>query len=314
MPFIDHDLLPQPTTDLFVARRNLDEAGYCLLEQAIDPEHVRAVRARLLQQAAAEKELGVASFDAGPDGTGINQRLWFLVNKGQVFRDLLSNAVIRELVGHILGKHYLLSSMTANIARAGGIIGWHVDQWWFPPSVERNSDYVRPGSITREQFRDRNFYDDNFIPPPVIAPAVACNAMWMISDFTKDNGATLVVPGSHQWGRLPHASENPDIDVVPVIGPAGTVAVFEARLWHSTGASVSDCDRLGVLSYFCAPQFRQQENLQLGLDPRILETASEDLLTLLGYRPYQSYGRINGPDNKFNRPGERALGELRPGK
>ncbi len=312
METIDHDALPQPTTDLELARRNLDEFGYCLLENALDAARVGALRERLVEQAEAERELGAASFDAGPDGRGINQRVGFLVNKGQVFRDLLSHPTLRELVGHVLGERYLLSSMTANIARAGGTVGWHVDQWWFPAPVERNSDYVRPGSITPERYRNRHFHEEDVEDRPLIAPAVACNSAWMISDYMEENGATLVVPGSHLWGRLPHANENPDVEAVALTGPAGTAAVFDARTWHSTGASVSPTDRLGILAYFSAAQFRQQENFQLGLDPEVLENASEDLLALFGFKLFHSYGRIGSPDKEFIRLGERALGELRP--
>ena len=47
--------------------------------------------------------------------------------------------------------------------------------------------------------------------------------------------------------------------------------VFDGRLWHGTGAHTGGCDRLGALATFCCPQFRQQENQTLGLDPRPVE-------------------------------------------
>ena len=295
-----------------LARKYLDEFGYCLIDRVLDAQQVDAIRRRLEEQATAEQELGIAYEDAGVTESGINQRVWFLINKGRVFRDLLSEPQIRELVQHILGEQYILSSFTANIAKPGGTIGVHVDQWWFPPPVARDMNYIRPGSMTKSLFRDRQFHEAGSDSTAMIAPAVVCNAMWMISDFTADNGATLVVPGSHLWGRLPHTTDNPDIPLVPVVGVAGTVAVFEGRIWHSTGANVSDTARLGVLSYFCGGQFRQQENLTMGTDPAILKEASPDLLELLGFKPFHGYGRVGDPNVDFVRPDEKALGELRP--
>ena len=61
--------------------------------------------------------------------------------------------------------------------------------------------------------------------------------------------------------------------------------VLDGRVWHSTGANVTDRTRIGLTTNFCAPQFRQQENLQLGTLPEVLENASEELLDLIGFKP-----------------------------
>ena len=57
--------LPQPTTDLNVARLDLDEFGYCILNRALEVDRVAAVRQRLVEQATAEMEQGLAYRDAG---------------------------------------------------------------------------------------------------------------------------------------------------------------------------------------------------------------------------------------------------------
>ena len=304
--------LPQPTEDLEVIKSNIDEFGYGLLANGISPEEVAAGRTRLEEQAEAEAKLGTAHRDAGPNGSGVNQRLWFLINKGQVFRDFLLNRRVRELVGHILGDDYLLSSFTANIARPGGIVEPHTDQWWMPKPTFPGKTVVRPGSMTRAKARGAHIGGDATASLPMIPPAVACNAMWMLTDFTVENGATLIVPGSHLWGREPDSKRDTDIQWVPLTAPAGTVAVFEARTWHSTGANTGATDRIGALTYFCAPMFRQQENIAMGVSDEVLESASEELLGLIGYKLWQGYGRIESPRNEWIRPGQKGLGELRP--
>lgn len=299
--------LPQPTTDLSLAKANLDDHGYCLLANALDSDTVAALRQRVEEQAAAERQLDVAYRDAG----GPNQRLWFLVNKGQVFVDLLSHPEVRELVGHVLGEAYVLSSFTCNIANPGGIMEMHTDQWWMPPPALPEKTLIKPGSMTR-QFRGHHFGETVTERPPMIQPAVACNVMWMLTDFTKENGATHVLPGSQQFGRQPDMERDTFDDWVPGLAPAGTAMIFEGRVWHSTGSNVSASSRIGALTYFCAPQFRQQENLVSGTKQEVLDNASQELLGLLGFKLWNGYGRIESPKAEWISRGETGLGELRP--
>ncbi|MEM7134482.1 MAG: phytanoyl-CoA dioxygenase family protein [Chloroflexota bacterium] len=302
--------LPQPTTDMPTARANLDEFGYCLLANALSDTEVAAVRGRLEEQAAAERQQDMAYRDAGPNATGVNQRLWFLVNKGQAFRDLLLHQRVRELVGHVLGDEYLLSSYTANIANPGGIMEFHTDQWWMPMPTATGHAVVKPGSMTRAAFRGHHLKEVKVERPAMMPPPMACNVMWMLTDFTAENGATHVVPGSHHSGRQPDAELDVDANWVPGVAPAGTAMVFEGRIWHSTGANVSDSPRMGALTYFCAPMVRQQENLTVGTDPEILKDAPQELLDLLGFKLWQGYGRIGNPKDTHIQPGQSALGEL----
>jgi ectoine hydroxylase-related dioxygenase (phytanoyl-CoA dioxygenase family) len=122
---------------------------------------------------------------------------------------------------------------------------------------------------------------------------MVANAMWMLDDFTPDNGATRIVPGSHKHNAGPDFTNVPE--TVPVTGPAGTVMVFDGRLWHQTGANTTaDERRHGILSYYCRPFMRQQENWFLSLDPAVLDRAPDRLRGLLGYENYLSLGMIDG--------------------
>ena len=79
--------LPELTEDLEAARRDLSVWGYALIANALTAEQVRGCRERLRSQAAAEEAAGIGHFDNGE--LKLNQRVWNLVNKGKVFRDLL---------------------------------------------------------------------------------------------------------------------------------------------------------------------------------------------------------------------------------
>ena len=86
---------------------------------------------------------------------------------------------------HVLGDEFLLSSFTANIAKPGGVMGFHTDQWWMPKPVQAHQETVKPGSMTGARFRGRRLSHGDTAPSKLMSPAVACNIMWMLTDFTE---------------------------------------------------------------------------------------------------------------------------------
>jgi len=316
---------PQLTKDLTQARSDLSRHGYCLVADAISAGKVKAARNRLVAQAEAEERLGLSFRDGGPDqrmvgdygrmlddafteaNGGVNQRLWMLANKGSCFRDMLVHPLVDDLVGHVLGSEFILSTLSANIAKPGGVrMGLHTDQWWMPQPVRRGDDYIRPSEITRRPV-------EAFIEPDTalgIAPPVVCNTMWMLSEFTAKNGATELVPGSHLSGAHPNPTDQLAYDIVQPEGPAGTLLVFEGRLWHGTGANTGNGDRHAVLTTFCGPQFRPQENYVAGAADEVLDGATPELRALLGFEVWWGYGRTHMPTVDFIERGEPPIGEL----
>ena len=95
--------LPEPTNDLDLAKRHLDEYGYCLLKDALAAEEVEALRSRALEQLKAEVQLGI-----NPVLADKKQPVRFLIDKGQVFRDMVLHEGLHELVRHVLRQEYLL--------------------------------------------------------------------------------------------------------------------------------------------------------------------------------------------------------------
>ena len=138
----------------------------------------------------------------------------------------------------------------------------HTDQWWMPEPIHRRPNPVPAGSLTREL---SNRVDDH---PAMIAPPVVLNVMWMLNDFTVENGATRIVPRSHLYGRRPDKDRDKDVVSIPAEGVAGSAMLFDGRIWHGTGANVSDGHRLGILTTFVTPQFRPQENYTVGASRR----------------------------------------------
>ena len=316
--------LPVPTPDLRQCVSDLESSGYCYLADALSAANVSQLRQRMSEQAQAEEQQGLAYKDGAPDQNwgdfrdedgelrpaafdpdagGVNQRIWMLVNKGRLFVELLQHSQVREIVSNVLGKEYLLSSHSANIARPGGVaMRLHTDQWWMPPPTRPDRRCLPAGSINRTNF------DVDKIHGTVISPPVVVNLVWMLDSFSEENGGTRLVPGSHLLGR------QPDEDVVSVAAtaPAGTVLLVDGRTWHGTGANTGNGERRAILTTFCAPQFRPQENYTVGTRSEVLMSVDDDLRMLLGFKIWNAYGRTGHPTDKFISMGSEPIGELSP--
>jgi len=321
--------LPKPTEDCKEARSNIDRWGYCLLDKAIPKDLLSRCIDRLIEQAEAEKALGIAFEDGGPNqqwgdftdktgkprsiafrksSGGVNQRVWMLVNKGQPFLEVLELKKLISMVRYVLGKRFILSSYTANIARPGGVpMPLHTDQWWAPEPVKRGENYLPVGSINRETFRlDKDIRADS----EMLAPPSVSNVLIMLDGMNEKNGGTCIVPCSHLKGRHPDSSVDSLVESVSAEGPPGCAIITDGRIWHGTGANHSDFERKAILLTFCGPQYRPQENYTIGTSPEVLSGASNWLKELLGFRVWCGYGRTGDPIVDYVNPRDKLIGEL----
>lgn len=247
-------MLPPVTADSTIAAEHLVEAGCCLIQGLISDKLTSCLRQLVYERAEAERRSGTA-YDYSNKA---HQRLWMLVNAGPQFLELAEHSKVRQIVGTILGPDAILSNLSANITGPGGT--GMVPHW-----------------------------DQDWAPKPWPYPLVAL-VIWMLDDFTADNGATLVAPGSHLHEHPPGPGA-----LVPVIGRAGTAFVMDGRLWHGTGPNTSLNRRTGLLVYYCQPFVRQQENYALSLDAGIREGLTVAQRTLLGLEFYEYLNMVGGP-------------------
>lgn len=134
--------------------------------------------------------------------------------------------------------------------------------------------------------------DDAFYPVPRPRPPLGAATVWAIDDFTDENGATSIVPGSHDWrdARYPGVDEG-----VPAVMPAGSVIFYPGTFWHGGGANRSDKPRLAVTCQYCEPWLRTQENYFLGTSTETVNEVSEDIRRMLGYSIHPPFiGMVNG--------------------
>ncbi|WP_084532230.1 phytanoyl-CoA dioxygenase family protein [Nocardia miyunensis] len=254
--------LPLPTADPERAERDLREHGICAVSDALDAATLGEVRDRLYTAAADDRTHGRThkfAFDYAHDDT--NQRVWNLLSRAPVFADLVTHPIALRLLRSALGRSILLGNLSANITGPGG-----------------GEMQIHP--------------DQLFVPEPWPSEPQGANATWCVDDFTADNGATCFVPGSHLLNRNPRPDDA--ITAVPMEAPAGTLIVFDSRVWHRTGFNRTENGyRAGIFGWYTKPIYRTQENWFLALDPSVVQYASDELAELLGYKT-MGFGLVNG--------------------
>ena len=143
--------------------------------------------------------------------------------------------------------------------------------------------------------------DDGFYPWPRPRPALSIATVFALDDFTFENGATLVVPGSHLWDEARRPT--PDDNITAAEMTAGSCILFLGNLWHGAGENSSDSDRLAFTAQYCEPWLRTQENYFLSVSPQTAANVSENIRRLLGYSIHPPFaGMVNGMHPKRTLP------------
>lgn len=235
----------------------LDQNGYLNLGPLLSPAQLQAVRQRvetLLEEEgeAAGAELFDSPYIRHPKEAGAH-RLADLVNKGEVFDVFYTHPRVLAAVAHVLGPAFKLSSLNYRAARPGmGLQKLHAD--WH--------EAVPPGQYT------------------------VCNSIWLLDDFSRENGATRLVPGSHLLGSLPQEVLQdpwaPHPRELLIEAPAGSVVIFNSHTWHGGTLNQSPHPRRAIHSYFCRRDQPQQLDQQRFIRPHTRSRISEAAAYVLG--------------------------------
>ncbi len=214
--------------------------GFCVIEEVIPAACCEEVEARVLEAARRQCRPGTApenvSFCAG------------IINHEQSFAPYLAEPRLLQIVTSLLGHDVRVSFTSAIVNEPGNARGdWHAD--W--PFNQRNAGHV---------------------PAPYPDATMHLTTLWMLSPFTADNGGTLVVPGSHRSSTNPTArmGVEPARDLsaqMQVMGPAGSVLVFDSRLWHATAPNQSSVPRVALAVRY-APWWLNLDVLRPNSDER----------------------------------------------
>ena len=149
----------------------------------------------------------------------------------------------------------------------------------FSTNIQLNLTQVMrllPGQPAQQLHRDRYLWSQHL--PATVEPMFNC--MWALTDFTEQNGATRVAPGSQRWPWDRAAAPG---EVIPATMPAGSVLLYTGSVIHGGGHNASDAPRIGMNITYLLAWLRQEENQYLSCPPDIARDLPVELRDLLGY-------------------------------
>ena len=142
---------------------------------------------------------------------------------------------------------------------------------------------VGPGA--REQVLHREENSFTFFPLP--RPNIIVASMWAVTGFRADNGATLLVPGSHNWPADRKAMPN---EILNAEMPAGAVLFWMGGTLHGAGANTSRDSRYGVILTYSLGWVRQEENQYLDVPRERMAELSPEVRRIVGFDMYAALG------------------------
>lgn len=159
---------------------------------------------------------------------------------------------------------------------------------------------IRGGETAQPIHRD----DDSWPRVAQSAAPLVVNVMIALSDYSTDNGATVVVPGSHKWDleREPRSEE-----ITQAVMSPGSVAMFTGQTLHGGGQNVSGVPRRGLSVSYCHGWLVPVENSWLGIPLETVRDLPERAQTMLGYDLYDGTSRGGGLINMYEVGSPRAL-------
>ena len=154
---------------------------------------------------------------------------------------------------------------------------------------------IGPGESSQILHRDRGVWG-GYIPRKI---ETQFSTVWAINDFTKENGATQVVPGSHKW----HKDREPlPEEITYAEMKAGSVFIYTGSVLHGGGTNVTEQPRLGVFLHYAPSWLRQEENQYLSCPPEVAKNFSPELRSLIGYsKGGYVLGFFTDPEDKEGR-------------
>jgi ectoine hydroxylase-related dioxygenase (phytanoyl-CoA dioxygenase family) len=225
----------------------LAQDGAAIIDQLVTP--------KVMDKVAEELRPFIDATRFGPDNFAgrRTKRTGGLVARSQGCRDLVMNPLVlattKKVLSHAMSFQLHLTQVIA-IGSGEPAQPIHRDQWAF-----------------------------DFFPFPK-GYEVQCNTLWAMTDFTEQNGATRLVPGSNHFDDKLQFSEK---DSVAAEMAKGSVLFYTGAVYHGGGANRSEATRVGINITYNVSWLRQEENQYLSVPLEIARTLPVDLLRLMGY-------------------------------
>jgi ectoine hydroxylase-related dioxygenase (phytanoyl-CoA dioxygenase family) len=225
--------------------------GWCVIPDVISRELACDAVSRLWAIARDNAAEGYSCFLPGLDPNPSMVRVLTPIQSDSLFRDLVQNETALAAARAVVGQEVIVANCTANIALPG----------------------ARPMAL----HSDLAF----ILPEPWLHPW-SVNVVWCLTDVHKGNGGTQYIPGSHTWHSQADVPENAAELLVPFEAEAGSLLVMDGRLWHTSGANVTeDEERALLFAYYSASFLRPMINWTAAIPAELQDSFSPRLRHLL---------------------------------
>jgi ectoine hydroxylase-related dioxygenase (phytanoyl-CoA dioxygenase family) len=238
----------------------IDQNGYTILENAVEPDLIDALLADLDRITAERNTAPAGNLFEGSK----TLRVYNLLALGRIWEQVPVHPEVLPIIEGVLDPGLLVSTLSSIDIRAGET----------PQPLHADDQLI---SLEKPH-----------IP-------IVCNTMWALTDFTDANGATRIVPGSHKSADNPEFGKH--YDTIAAEMPKGSVLLWHGSLWHGGGENKTAERRVGIAMNYCAGFIRQQENQQLGVPREVASRFGTRLKRLCGYGIYNGLiGHIDKTD------------------
>lgn len=241
---------------------DLELNGYTILPpgKVASAEFTERLRDTILRIAhARQAKIG----DNGPGAVaGLGFQSHHLLPDDPIFEEAIANPVLLTLVTYLAGYRAKIAT-TAGLVKTNAsdaALRWHTD----------NTAKVAT-------------------PWPQLS--TGANVNWLLTDYSRENGALCVVPGSHNWCREPQSDLSFDSDLVEVItAPAGSVVVWHANLWHAALPRTAPGERVTLVTLYLRSHLKQSEPFPWTITKEMIERNPARFSVLTGVLSISPYG------------------------
>ena len=223
----------------------LDAAGCCVVDGAASPATMDVIAEELAVFAPAAS-IGASDFEGHH-----TRRTGAPLPRSATFRSIALHPAVIAAGDHVLG---------------------HASTWRFSAA-----EYIEIGSGESAQRLHRDVWKYDMVD---FGFDVELNGMWAVTDFTDENGATRLVPGSH---RLGHDERPTPDDTVPAEMAKGSLLLYTGTLFHGGGANTSGGWRRGLSLQHAVGWLTQSTNQFLECPPAQVADWPDELLRFVGY-------------------------------
>ncbi len=232
----------------------LDAFGFTVIppDRVAPPEFHARLRDAIL--AVHERRTGAT----GVPGERPLSTHWSLLGEDTVFEEAVMNPTVFAMARYLCGKSVLLSDAIGLVKRADPMPTHmlHIDQAATPPPLPQ---YLQLVNIT-----------------------------WALTDYTRDNGAVAIVPGSHRFGRMPLPYEenflanDAPVRAAAIEAEAGSLIIWGGTTWHASFPRTAPGLRVNLILTFCRSYMKQVRDFRREIPKEILARNGPEFAKLLG--------------------------------